>query len=118
MATVYIRFQKKQKYYLGQPVDPPEYQKGELVSSDLFLDLDECENEYKWVSIGEVGCFDENDDNITVLPKKIYKPLYLSKSSPVSVMDTEAGDRVYATNSDEIIIVKSNETYDNGTFPQ
>ena len=64
--TGYIRYQKLQKYYLGQPVDPPEYKKGEQSSSDVFFDLDECENIYKWVKLDRVICFDENDTDITV----------------------------------------------------
>lgn len=51
MATVYIRFQKKQKYYLGQPIDPPEYEKGEQIGDDFYTSIEECENEYLWIPI-------------------------------------------------------------------
>ena len=47
----YIRYQKYQKYYLGQPVDPPEYQKGIQVEIGDFETIEMCQNEYKWVLV-------------------------------------------------------------------
>lgn len=41
---IYNRYQKYQKYYLGQPVDPPEYQKGELIETGEWETLEQCEN--------------------------------------------------------------------------
>lgn len=62
----YIRYQKLQKYYLGVPVDPPEFQKGNLVSSDVFINLDECENVYKWVVVpNEYFCIREENNTYT-----------------------------------------------------
>lgn len=117
MATGYIRYQKLQKCYLGQPIDPPEYKKGDLISSDVFLDLDECENIYKWVKLDRVMCFDENDTDITVKPLKKYTPLYAASDSPVSVMDAVAGDKVYYNpTTEKIVIVSKDETYENGTI--
>lgn len=61
---IYNRYQKLQKYYLGVPVDPPEYQKGELVTTDEFLNLDVCENVYNWVVVpNEYMCFLDTDTN-------------------------------------------------------
>lgn len=51
MATVYIRYQKKQKYYLGQPIDPPVYEKGEQIGDDFYTSIEQCENEYLWIPL-------------------------------------------------------------------
>lgn len=40
----YKRYQKYQKYYLGQPVDPPEYKKGELIETGEWETIEQCEN--------------------------------------------------------------------------
>ena len=40
----YLRYEKYQKCYLGQPVDPPEYKKGEMLVIKDFNSLEECEN--------------------------------------------------------------------------
>lgn len=40
----YKRYQKYQKYYLGVPVDPAEYKKGELIETGEWETLEQCEN--------------------------------------------------------------------------
>lgn len=59
MAKLYLRYEKLQKYYLGVPIDPPEYKKGDLISNDIYTNLDSCENNYiyRWFPIeGEYIC--------------------------------------------------------------
>ena len=41
---IYNRYQKLQKYYLGVPVDPPEYQKGESIETGEWETIEQCEN--------------------------------------------------------------------------
>ena len=41
--TKYNRYQKLQKYYMGVPVQPPEYRKGNVVSIGDFESLELCE---------------------------------------------------------------------------
>lgn len=103
MATGYIRYQKYQKCYLGQPVDPPEYKKGNLVSPDVFPVLDVCENIYLWKPTDQIICAEDNSSSGIGL----YKPLYASNASPVSVADAVAGDKVfYRPTQDDIVISK------------
>ena len=42
--TGYIRYQKLQKYYLGKPVEPASYKKGELIKVGQWENLKDCEN--------------------------------------------------------------------------
>ena len=129
MATTgYIRYQKYQKYYLGQPVDPPEYQKGELVSSDVFLDLDECENIYKWNIVpNEYICTLSTDgktydryeklqayDKVTNTP--IDPPLYRTgdfiEKNTASFIEECENIVIWTIVDDEIICVKNdNDNY-------
>lgn len=129
MATTgYIRYQKLQKYYLGQPVDPPQYQKGELVSSDVFLDLDECENIYKWILVpNEYICTLSSDgttydryeklqayDKVTNTP--IDPPLYRTgdfiEKNTASFIEECENIVIWTIVDDEIICVKNdNDNY-------
>lgn len=103
MAIAYIRYQKYQKCYLGQPVAPPEYKKGEQVSSDVFFNLDECENIYLWKPTDQIICAEDNPFS----GESLYKPLYASNTSPVSVADAVAGDKVfYRPTQNDIVISK------------
>lgn len=103
MATGYIRYQKLQKCYLGQPIDPPEYKKGDLISDQIFTNLDVCENIYLWKPTDQIICTEDNSSSGIGL----YKPLYASKTSPVSVADAVAGDKVfYRPTQNDIVISK------------
>lgn len=47
----YSRFQKLQKYYLGEPVSPPEYKRGSFITTDEWESIEDCESdkpEYIW----------------------------------------------------------------------
>lgn len=104
MATTgYIRYQKYQKCYLGQPVDPPEYKKGDLISDQIFTNLDDCENMYLWKPTDQIICAEDNPFS----GEGLYKPLYASNTSPVSVADAVAGDKVfYRPTQNDIVISK------------
>lgn len=42
--SIFNRYQKLQKYYLGVPVDPPEYKQGDLIETGEWETLEQCEN--------------------------------------------------------------------------
>lgn len=63
---IYNRYKRLQKYYLGVPVDPPEFQKGDLVTTAEFIDIERCENLYNWIVVeNEYFCIRENDNTYT-----------------------------------------------------
>lgn len=44
--SIFNRYQKLQKYYLGKPVSPPEYKQGELVGVGNWNTIEECQYDY------------------------------------------------------------------------
>lgn len=63
---IFNRYKRLQKYYLGVPVDPPEFQKGDLVTTAEFVDIERCENLYNWIVVeNEYFCIRENDNTYT-----------------------------------------------------
>lgn len=51
--TKYNRYEKLQKYYLGVPVDPPEYKQGALITIGGWETIEDCETEdlFLWKEI-------------------------------------------------------------------
>lgn len=63
---IFNRYKRLQKYYLGVPVDPPEFQKGDLVTIAEFFDIERCENLYNWIVVeNEYFCIREEDNTYT-----------------------------------------------------
>lgn len=59
---IYNRYKKLQKYYLGIPIDPYEFKKGDIVETGFFKNKEYCENNYNWKLVpNEYFCTIEND---------------------------------------------------------
>lgn len=120
----YIRYQKYQKYYLGQPVDPPEYQKGIQVEIGDFDTIELCQNEYNWVLVpNEYICTLSSDgttydryEKLQAYDKKtntpIEPPIYMTgnfvEKNTASFIEECENIVVWTIVDNEIICIKNN----------
>lgn len=66
----YNRYQKLQKYYLGEPISPPEYKQGTLITTGEWDSIEDCENDiipgsFDWKVVpNEYICVETDEVNI------------------------------------------------------
>ena len=93
----YNRYVKLQKYYLGQPVEPAIYKKGDYVTTDDYDTLDDCMNEYIWIPTDKTICV----NNGGVITKYTALQAYINPDTPVEPAIYKPGDVIATTNCTE-----------------
>lgn len=89
----YSRYVKLQKYYLGQPVEPAIYKKGDYITTDDFDTLDDCLYDYIWIPTDKTICVNSGG----VITKYVSLQAYINPDTPVEPAIYKPGD-VIATN--------------------
>lgn len=93
----YNRYVKLQKYYLGQPVEPAIYKKGDYVTTDDYDTLDKCLNEYIWIPSDKTICV----NNGGVITKYTALQAYIDPETPAEPAIYKPGNVIATTNCTE-----------------
>lgn len=90
--AIYNRYEKLQKYYLGQPVVPAIYKKGDFVSSYETNDIGDCEVALVWMETDGYICEVQTDGETYSKYKKLLG--YHSDGTPTNPEIYKKGDLI------------------------
>lgn len=102
--TTYTRYQKLQKYYLGEPVSPPEYKQGQVVGIGDWNSIEECldytiiwkvvPNEYICERTDVSGSYDQYE-KLQAYYKEVDKPVEPASYKKGQLIKTGEWDSEY-----------------------
>lgn len=102
--TTYTRYQKLQKYYLGEPVSPPEYKQGQVVGVGDWNSIEEClgytiiwkvvPNEYICERTDVSGTY-EQYEKLQAYYKEVDKPVEPASYKKGQLIETGGWDSLY-----------------------